>query len=149
MKKRSLNSIILILAAGVSACGGGGSDAGSGAITVPPTSSTPPPPPPSSTTCSLASRQNFAGSVLNEWYLFPETLPSALSPAAYNSVQGYIDALTATARGQGRDRFFTYVTSIQEENAFFSSGATAGIGVRFAFQGDRVFVIEAFEGAPA
>ena len=64
-------------------------------------------------------------------------------------MQAYIDALTATARGQGRDRFFTYITSIQEENAFFSSGSTAGLGVRFAFQGNRLFVIEAFEGAPA
>lgn len=150
MKKRSLNSIILILAAGVSACGGGGSDSGGSIITVPPTATIPPPPPPPPTTsCSLTDRQNFAASVLNEWYLFPETLPTALSPASYTTVQAYIDALTATARGQGRDRFFTYVTSIQEENAFFSSGATAGIGVRFAFQGTRLFVIEAFEGTPA
>lgn len=151
MKNRSLKGIVLILAAGVSACGGGsGSGSSGGPVTIPPTSSTTPPsPPPTSTTCSLVNRQNFAASVLNEWYLFPETLPSALSPAPYTSVKDYIDALTATARGQGRDRFFTYVTSIQEENAFFSSGATAGIGVRFAFQGNRVVVIEAFEGAPA
>lgn len=149
MKKRSLNSIILILAAGVSACGGGGSSSGSGTVTVPTTSSTPPPSPPTSTSCSLTNRQNFAASVLNEWYLFPETLPTALSPAAYTSVQAYIDALTATARGQGRDRFFTYITSIQDENAFFSSGASAGFGVRLSYQGSRIFVIEAFEGAPA
>ena len=149
MKKRALNSIILILAAGVSACGGSGSDSGGGIITVPPTSVTPPPPPPPTTTCSLLNRQNFAASVLNEWYLFPETLPTALSPSAYTTVGDYIDALTATARGQGRDRYFTYVTSIQEENAYFSSGATAGFGVRLSYQPTRVFVIEAFEGAPA
>jgi C-terminal processing protease CtpA/Prc len=64
-------------------------------------------------------------------------------------VQAYIDALTATARAQGRDRFFTYVTSIAEENAFFASGSTAGFGVRFAYQGNRLFVTEAFESAPA
>lgn len=148
MKKRALNSIILILAAGVSACGGSGSDSGGGTITVPPPGVTPPPPPPT-TTCSLLNRQNFAGSVLNEWYLFPETLPTALSPSAYTTVGDYIDALTATARGQGRDRYFTYITSIQEENAYFSSGATAGFGVRLSYQGTRLFVIEAFEGAPA
>lgn len=149
MKRNSLKSIILVLAAGVTACGGGGSSGG-GTVTVPPTSTTPPPPPPpTSTSCSLTNRQNFAASVLNEWYLFPETLPASLSPAPYNSVQAYIDALTATARGQGRDRFFTYVTSIQEENAFFSSGSSAGLGIRLSFQGSRLFVIEAFEGAPA
>ena len=150
MKKRSLNSIILILAAGVSACGGGGSDSSGSTLIVPPTSVTPPPPPPPpTTTCSLLNRQNFAGSVLNEWYLFPETLPTALNPSVYTSVDDYIDALTATARSQGRDRFFTYVTSIREENAFFTSGATADFGARFAFQGSRLFVTEAFESAPA
>lgn len=148
VKKRPLKSIVLILAAAVSACGSG-SDPGGGMVTVPPTSPTPPPPPPASDNCSLVNRQNFAASVLNEWYLFPETLPSALGPAGYSSVQAYIDALTATARGQGRDRYFTYVTSIQEENAFYSSGATAGFGVRLSYQGSRIFVIEAFEGAPA
>ncbi|MFN7718768.1 MAG: S41 family peptidase [Sphingomonadaceae bacterium] len=146
MKKRSLNGIILILAAAVSACGGGGSGSGGGSAIVPPS---PPPPPPPPTTCSLLDRQNFAASVLNEWYLFPETLPTALSPSAYTTVDAYIDALTATARSQGRDRFFTYITSIQEENAFFASGATADFGARFAFQGSRLFVTEAFESAPA
>jgi len=146
MKKRSLNGIILILAAAVSACGGGGSDSGGGSAIVPPS---PPPPPPPPTTCSLLNRQNFAGSVLNEWYLFPETLPTALSPSAYTTVGDYINALTATARSQGRDRGFTYITSIQEENAFFASGATADFGARLAFQGSRLFVTEAFESAPA
>jgi carboxyl-terminal processing protease len=148
MKRRALNSIIILLAAGVSACGGGGNDSGGDVITVPPTVSPPPPPPPTST-CSLLNRQNFAGSVLNEWYLFPETLPTALNPSAYSTVDDYIDALTATARSQGRDRYFTYVTSIKEENAYYSSGATAGFGVRLSYQGTRLFITEAFEGAPA
>lgn len=152
MKKRALNSIIIILAAGVSACGGGGNDSGSGPVVIPPTAVTPPPPPsppPPSTTCSLANRQNFAASVLNEWYLFPETLPSALNPAPFSTVTDYIDALTATARGQGRDRFFTFVTSIKDEEAFNSSGATAGFGMRVSYQGTRVLISEGLEGSPA
>jgi C-terminal processing protease CtpA/Prc len=150
MKKRSLKNIVLILAAATTACGGGGGGSGGGIINVPPTSGTPPPPPPpTSSACSLSNRQNFAFSVLNEWYLFPETLPASLSGASYSSVQAYIDALTATARSQGRDRFFTYVTSIAEENAFFASGATAGFGIRLLYQGNRVFIMEAYEGAPA
>jgi carboxyl-terminal processing protease len=147
MKLGKLKNVIIILAAATTACGGGGSGGGGGSA--PPTSITPTPPPPTSSSCSLRSRQDFAFAVLNEWYLFPELLPSSLSPASYTTVQDYIDALTATARAQGKDRFFTYVTSIQEENAFFSSGSTAGFGVRFAYQGNRLFVIEAFEGAPA
>ncbi len=143
---------ILALAALLSACGGGGS--GSNAVSLPPGGggATPAPTPaPGSTTCSLQNRQNWAFEQINEWYLFPETLPASLSPAPYGSVQDYIDALTATARSQGRDRFFTYVTSIAEEDAFLSSGATAGFGIRLSYDSpsSRVFVIDAFEGAPA
>lgn len=148
MRKKSLKNLVIILAAGATACGGGGGSSGGGTVVVPPTGTTPPTSPPP-TACSLRGRQDFAFSVLNEWYLFPETLPASLDPTPYSSVGAYIDALTATARSQGRDRYFTYITSIAEENAFFSSGATAGFGVRFAFQGSRLFVIEAFEGAPA
>ncbi len=149
MKTVSLKNIIVILAAGVTACGGGGGGGSGGStVTVPPTIVTTTPPP-SSSACSLQNRQNFAFSVLNEWYLFPETLPASLSPTPYSSVQAYIDALTATARSQGKDRFFTYITSITEENAFFASGATAGFGIRLLYQGNRVFIMEAFEGAPA
>ncbi len=144
--QKSLRNLIVILAAGATACGGNGNNSGGNA---PPTSVTPPPPPPTSTACSLRSRQDFAFNVLNEWYLFPETMPTTLDPSPYTSVQNYIDALTATARAQSRDRFFTYVTSIAEENAFFSSGSSAGFGVRFSYQGNRLFVAEAFEGAPA
>ena len=149
MKRRSLKNFILVLAAGASACGGGGSGGSGGAVTVPPTSGTPPTSPPTSSACSLSNRQNFSFSVLNEWYLFPDTLPASLSTAPYATVQAYIDALTATARSQGKDRFFTYITSIAEENAFFASGATAGFGIRLLYQGNRVFIMEAFEGAPA
>jgi carboxyl-terminal processing protease len=100
--------------------------------------------------CTLVERQNWAFAQLNEWYLFPETLPASLSPAAYSTVDAYIDALTATARSQRRDRFFTYVTSIAEENAFNASGASAGIGIRLSTNANtkKAFVSEAFEGAP-
>ena len=146
MKNGGLKNVIVILAAALTACGGGGSSSGGGTVTVP---QTPPTSPHTSSTCSLSSRQDFAFSVLNEWYLFPETLPGSLATASYTSVQSYIDALTANARAQGRDRNFTYVTSIREENAYYASGSTAGFGVRLVYQGNRVFVIEAFEGAPA
>ena len=75
----------------------------------PPTGSVPPPPPPpTASACSLSARKDWAAAQLREWYLFPETLPANLNPAAYASVDDYIDALTATARAQRRDRFFTY-----------------------------------------
>ncbi len=139
----------------LSACGGGGSSGGSmtgGSPTPTPVpSATPTPTPTTSATCSLRARQDWALAQLREWYLFPETLPNSLDPTPYATVDAYIDALTATARAQRKDRYFTYLTSIAEENAYYNSGATAGFGTRFALDstGRRLFVIESFEGASA
>ncbi len=145
---------ILALAALLSSCGGGGGgSSSSNVVSLPPGGGPAPAPTPApvSTTCSLQARQNWAFEQINEWYLFPETLPAGLSPAPYGSVQAYIDAITATARSQGRDRFFTFITSIAEEEAFLNSGATAGFGIRLSYDSaaSRLFVLEAFEGAPA
>jgi len=145
VKRQRLGALLGMLAMLLSACGGGGGGGGSagggggggGGST--------------GATCSLLDRQTWAAAQLREWYLFPETLPASLDPAGYPSVDAYIDALTATARSQGRDRFFTYLTSIAEENAFLSGGSSAGFGIRLStdIAARRLFVAEAFEGAPA
>ena len=140
---------VLALAAILPACGGGG---GSSPTPTPIASPSPTPTPtPTTSGCSLLARQNFVADQLRQFYLFPETLPASLSPTPYATVQDYVDALTSTARSQGRDRFFTYVTSIAEENAFFQQGSSAGFGIRLSIDsaGRRLFISEAFEGAPA
>ena len=105
----------------------------------------------SGNSCSLSARQDFAKAVLDEWYLFPELLATNVNKANYTTVQDYIDALVAPARAQNKDRFFTYITSIAEENAFFNSGSNAGFGIRLSYDtvNRRVFVVEAYETAPA
>jgi carboxyl-terminal processing protease len=144
MTSRRLGTL-LCLAALLSGCGGGGGSSN------PPNNPGGSGPPPPAATCSLRDRQDWAAAQIREWYFFPDTLPASLDPAPYNSVTAYIDALTATARAQGRDRFFTYITSIAEENAFIQQGASAGFGVRLAINTAqrRLFITEAFEGAPA
>lgn len=134
----------------LSACGGGG-DGGSSAP--PPVQIAPPAAPSPSPTagCSLLSRQNWVNSQIRNDYLFLDTLPASLDPSGFSSVQAFIDGLAATARAQRKDRFFTYITSIAEENAFFASGSSAGFGVRLSTDvaARRLFIAEAFEGAPA
>jgi carboxyl-terminal processing protease len=144
---------ILIVTLGVSlaACGGGGgggggsgslatgSASGASGTTVAPA------------TCSLLDRQNWAAAQLREWYLFPDTLPASLDPSGYATVDAYVDALTATARAQGKDRYFTYLTSLASENAYYNSGTSTGFGIRLATDATakRVTITEAFENAPA
>ncbi len=106
---------------------------------------------PTATGCSLSERQDFARAVIDEWYLFPDLIDTTVSKSAHSTVQSYIDALVAPARAQSRDRGFTFITSASEEDAFFASGSSAGFGIRLAYDttANRVFVIEAFENAPA
>ena len=120
---------------GGGATGGGGGGTGGGGTS----------------TCSLSARQDWVLSQINEFYLFPSLLDTTVNKASYNDVQSYIDALVAPARAQSRDRFFTYITSIAEENALINSGSSAGFGIRLAYDtgNNRVFVIEAYENAPA
>ena len=141
-------ALSIVLVGSLTACGGGGSNGGGGSA---PVGGTPTPTPTSSTSnCSLSARQDFARAVLDEWYLFPELLATNVNKGSYSTVQDYIDALVAPARAESKDRFFTYITSIAEENAFFNSGSSAGFGVRLGYDtgANRVFVIEGFESGP-
>ena len=133
----------------LASCGGGGGGSGSsGPVTVTPT---PSPTPAPTASCGLPARQAFAKAVIDEWYLFPGDIASSANPAVYSDVQSYIDALVAPARALGKDRYFTYITSIAEENAFYNSGSSAGFGVRLSYDASlqRVTILEAYEGAPA
>ncbi|MBX7533624.1 peptidase S41 [Qipengyuania sp. 1XM1-15A] len=102
-------------------------------------------------TCSLSERQDWALSVLQEWYLFPGLLDTSVNKSNYTDLQSYIDALVAPARAQNRDRYFTYITSIEEETDLINNGSNAGFGIRLTYDtvNNRVFVAEAFENAPA
>lgn len=128
--------------------GGGGGGGGAPPVTVTPT---PSPTPTPTAGCGLSARQAFAKAVIDEWYLFPNDVATNVNPASHSSVQSYIDALVAPARLLKKDRFFTYITSIAEENAFFQSGSSAGFGVRLAYNAgtQRVIIAEAYENAPA
>ena len=127
----------------LSGCGGGGSGSGS------PTGAAPSPTP--TPQCTLRDRQLWAEAQIREFYLFPDDLPASLSPDGFSTVQAYIDALTATARAANKDRFFTYITSIADENAFFASGQTAAFGIRLEYDSTarRVFILDVFETGPA
>ena len=143
--------LMVSLVAMLAACGGGGSNSNPIAVAPAPTPGATPTPSPTPAGCSLSERKAWALGQLQEWYLFPELLDSSVNPASFSTVSDYIDALVAPARAQSKDRFFTHLASIAEENAFFSSGSSAGFGVRLSYDtsANRVFVLEAFEGTSA
>lgn len=133
----------------IAGCGGSDSGSGTGPVVTSPTPTPAPTPTPTSSTCSLANRQAWVRAALEEWYLFPELLDRSVDASSYADIDSYIDALVAPARAQSRDRYFTYLTSIKEEEAYYSSGSTAGIGALLILNGNRLFLREAYENAPA
>ena len=145
---RSAVASLTVLSLLLASCGGGGggSNGGGGPIAVAPT-----PSPTPTAGCGLAARQAFAKAVIDEWYLFPADVATGVNPANFGTVDSYIDALVAPARALNKDRFFTYITSIAEENAFFASGSSAGYGIRLVYDAanQRVLIAEAYETAPA
>ena len=147
---RTKMTALLATVALLAGCGDGGGGSG-GVATTPTGAATPTPTATAAAGCSLRARQDWAAAQIREWYLFPDTLPASLDPSPYTTVDAYIDALTATARAQRKDRYFTYLTSIKGEDAYYDSGASGGFGFRLGIDAAnrRVFIAESFEGTPA
>jgi C-terminal processing protease CtpA/Prc len=118
-----------IASALIAACGGGG---GSGA-----------------TACSADREKRFVFDATHEWYLFRELLPAGISPSQYATASELLDALTAAARAEGKDRFFSYVTTRQADDAVLQEGEFVGFGFRSLIEDGRLWLTDVYEGSPA
>jgi carboxyl-terminal processing protease len=132
--------LLLTLGAGatlLAACGGGsGGGAGAGGGI--------------GTPCGETARKQWVLNVAREWYLFPDLLPASADIASYSTAEDLLDALTATARAQGKDRFFSYLTTKSAENSLLGAGQFDGFGFRSRTDpGNRPFILDVFEGSPA
>jgi C-terminal processing protease CtpA/Prc len=122
----------------LSGCGGGGSDGGTpGDGNLP-------------TACGESARKQFVLGVAREWYLFDDLLPAAVNTGDFTDAGALLDHLTATARAQGKDRYFSYLTTRSAETSLLGEGQFVGFGFRNRTDpGDRPMVIEVFESSPA
>ena len=119
----------------IAACGGGGG--GGGVVPGGP--------------CSVTNQKNFVLNATREWYLFLELLPASVSINDYATADELLDALTATARAQNKDRFFSYLTTPAADNSFLQEGQFIGFGFRTRIDdvNDQVHVLDVYEGSPA
>jgi len=124
---------ILICSAVFAACGGGGGD---GMVPA---------------ACSVSAEKNFVRDATNEWYLFPDLLPARVNPSDFATAQDLLDFMTAEARAQGKDRYFSYVTTKEEDSSFLQEGEFIGFGFRFAVDpvAQRAFFMDVYETSPA
>ena len=132
------------------ACGGGG---GGGS------SSAPPPAPPvadnddsedtgDADACGVPAQIDFVEAVTDSWYLWYDEMAD-VDKAGYESAQAYLDARLAPLIDEGRDRGFSYMTTITEDETSISSGAYIGFGFRSSSSSAGLFIIDVFESGPA
>lgn len=114
----------------VSGCGGGGNGGG--------------------TDCGVNAQKEWVLATTGDWYYFDDLLPAAADPAQFDSAASLLDFLTANARADGKDRFFSFLTTRAEDNSFLGEGEFIGFGFRTRTDpGPRVFLSEVFESSPA
>ena len=92
-------------------------------------------------------KSGLMGSV-QSWYLFPELLP-AVNPGDYGTPAALLDALTAPALAQNKDRHWSYITTLAAQQSYYYSGTSVGFGVSILRRGSQLFVSQVQAGSPA
>ncbi len=102
--------------------------------------------------CGVTSQKAFVRDVAQDWYLWVDELANP-NPADYSTAQAYLDALVEPLFLDGRDPGFSYVTTQQEDQASFTSGAYIGFGFRYTQEslnaGEEWWFLDVLEGSPA
>ena len=114
----------------IAACGGGGDD---------PVDA-----------CGVTAQKEWVLATTRDWYYFDDLLPSSVDLAQFATAVDLLDHLTAAARAENKDRFFSFLTTRAEDGAFLGEGEFIGFGFRTHTDPEpRVFISEVFEGSPA
>jgi C-terminal processing protease CtpA/Prc len=130
---RVLTSAAGIVCTLIAACGGGGGDDGNGG----------------NSACSEAREKRFVLDTAREWYLFRELLPDGVDADQFPTAEELLDALTANARAEGKDRFFSYLTTRQADDAILQEGQFVGFGFRSHIEDGRFWLTDVYEDSPA
>ncbi len=130
---RGLTSAAGIVCTLIAACGGGSAGIGNNG----------------NSACTDAREKRFVLDTTREWYLFRELLPDGVDAGQYPTADELLDALTANARAAGKDRFFSYLTTRQADDAILQDGQFVGFGFRSRIEGSRFWLTDVYEGSPA
>jgi len=104
----------------------------------------------STAACSVTTEKNFVLSAARDAYLFLDLLPPTIDVSSYATAADLLDDLTATARAQGKDRHFSYLTTPAAEQQFFAEGTSVGFGIGTNLRTvDHLFVTQVFAGSAA
>lgn len=95
--------------------------------------------------CTTAGQNRFVYDVMRDWYYWYELVPD-IDPSNYASPDDVLQAV----RFNSLDSSFSYLTTVEAEQAFLDNSAYIGFGFSTTIlNGDELYLREAFAGAPA
>ena len=114
---------------------GGGGSSGGGSTTDP---------------CGNAAQIEFVKEVSESYYYWYDEL-AQVNEGDYDDASDYLAAIMQPiwTDGSGRDPGFSYLTTIEDDEARFTSGAYFGYGVRYRMINDNFYFSDSYEGGPA
>ena len=114
---------------------GGGGSSGGGSTTDP---------------CGNAAQIEFVKEVSESYYYWYDEL-AQVNEGDYYDASDYLAAIMQPiwTDGSGRDPGFSYLTTIEDDEARFTSGAYFGYGVRYRMINDNFYFSDSYEGGPA
>jgi carboxyl-terminal processing protease len=104
-------------------------------------------------TCSASLEKLDVWSLAQDWYLYHDLLPATVDPALYATASDLLDALTDEARLQGKDRYWSFLTTRQATQQYYGSGQSVGFGIGLLVRGTapalQLLVSQVIPGAAA
>ena len=101
--------------------------------------------------CTDRDTKKFVSETMGDWYLYVDALPAIDYTKFAGAPDALLDELTLNARVANRDRFFSALTTVSEDNGFLVRGDFIGFGLTFArsLNGQGLFVVDVLEESPA
>jgi carboxyl-terminal processing protease len=94
--------------------------------------------------CTTTGKNLYVRDVLTDLYYWYEFLP-AVDPARFDSPEAYLEAV----RYRPLDHAFSYVTSREANEAFFSESQYIGLGLSTSSESGQMRVLQVFDQSPA
>ena len=94
--------------------------------------------------CQTSGQNLYVRDVMTELYYWYPFVPT-VDPLRFNSPEEYLEAV----RHRPLDNSFSYITSREANEAFFSDSQFVGLGFNTTVRGSDMRVLQVFEGSPA
>ncbi len=101
--------------------------------------------------CTVAAENSALLATAKDWYLYQDLLPASIDPNGYAKPQAFLDAITANARAQQKDREWSFLITNEAAQQYFTAGQSAGFGLGLVIDAtsNHLLVQQVFGGSPA